>query len=57
MVLDIAEPPLIELLTINGRLSFLQDDTNPIDIHLQAKHVFVRAGEFRIGTKNRPFTR
>ena len=56
MVLDVAEPPLIELLTINGRLSFLQDESNPIDIHLRAKHIFVRAGEFKIGTKNKPFT-
>ena len=57
MVLDIPEPPLIGMLTINGRLSFAQDNNAPMDIHLRAKHIFVRAGEFLIGSAAKPFER
>lgn len=48
MVLDLAETPVFASLTINGRLSFL--DFNNTDIHLRARYIFVRAGEFFIGT-------
>jgi hypothetical protein len=54
MVLDVADPPMIEMLTINGRLSFAQGD---YDIHLRAKHIFVRSGEFLIGSARQPFER
>ena len=51
MVLDIPETPIMQLLRVNGRLSF-QNDT---DIHLRAKHIFVRAGELLIGAETAPF--
>lgn len=53
MILDLEETPVLASLTINGRLSFLQfEDKN---IHLKAKYIFVRAGEFFIGSEAEPF--
>lgn len=53
MVLDLEETPVLASLTINGRLSFLQfEDRN---IHLKANYIFVRAGEFFIGSAEEPF--
>jgi len=46
---------MLEMITINGRLSFMQDDNIPMDIHLHATHIFVRAGEFLIGSEEKPF--
>jgi hypothetical protein len=51
MVLDIPETPILQLLRVNGKLSF----KNNTDIHLRAKHIFVRAGELHIGGKDYPF--
>jgi hypothetical protein len=39
------------MLTVNGRLTFQNDK----DIHLHAKHIFVRAGELIIGSKAVPY--
>jgi len=50
MVLDI-DTPKVKLLRINGRLTFL----NTTNIHLQAKHIFIRAGELHIGSAEYPF--
>jgi hypothetical protein len=51
MVLDIEETPVFELIRINGILSF----GNETDIHLRAKHIFVRAGELHIGNETHPY--
>lgn len=51
MVLDIAETPIFRMLTVNGRLTFQND----IDVHLHAKHIFVRAGELIIGSQAAPY--
>ena len=51
LVLDLDETPVFSSLTINGRLSFMRG----IDVHLRAKQIFVRAGEFFIGTEEEPF--
>ena len=56
MVLDVPDPPLLNSLKINGRLSFLQDDTRPMDITLQARNIWVQAGQFDIGSQGKPFT-
>ena len=60
MVYDIEESPILELVTINGRLTFQQKDESEnledINLHLKAHHIFIRAGEFIIGTKEKPFT-
>lgn len=52
MLLDIEETPRLGTININGRLSFIQND---MDIHLQAENIFVRAGEFFIGSEEEPF--
>jgi len=54
MLLDIEETPKINILNINGRLSFIQHENTP-NIHLQAKQIFVRAGELIIGSEEEPF--
>ena len=51
-MLDIAETPILGLLTIDGRLSFVNDGT---DIELKAKQVYIRAGELLIGSEAQPF--
>ena len=51
VVLD-TETPILAMLVINGRLSFLDDNKL---IHLRAKHIFVRAGELLIGSDVAPF--
>lgn len=52
MVLDVAITPLVNILTINGRLSFKEDT----DLQLNANYIFVRAGQLFIGNKTHPFT-
>lgn len=51
MILDI-ETPILNLVTINGRLSFHDMDT---PIHLRAKQVYVRSGDLFIGEEGTPF--
>ena len=53
MILDLEETPYLKSLTINGRLSFLDFQEQPI--HLKAESIFVRAGEFYIGSAEKPF--
>lgn len=52
MICDIVNPPKLNHLQINGKLTFMQG----MDIHLQAHSIFVRAGELEIGTAAVPFT-
>ena len=54
MLFDVAETPIINMLTINGRLTF-EDEIK--DLHLRAKYIFIRAGELIIGTVDAPFTK
>lgn len=51
MILDIPETPKIKLLRVNGLLIF----SDEMDVHLKAKHVFVRAGELHIGNETNPY--
>jgi hypothetical protein len=53
MLFDLNESPHLKSLTINGRLTFLNRDD--FDIHLMTNQIFVRAGEFFIGTTEEPF--
>jgi cell migration-inducing and hyaluronan-binding protein len=53
MIFDLQESPIVKMLIINGRLTFQNDSST--DLHLRAKHIYVRAGELRIGTKEYPF--
>jgi cell migration-inducing and hyaluronan-binding protein len=52
MLLDIPNPPALDSLVINGRLTF-QDE---MDITLKAKNIWVQAGQLYIGTADAPFT-
>jgi len=51
MILDVEETPVFELMRVNGILIF----SNETDIHLRAKHIFVRAGEIHIGNETHPY--
>jgi hypothetical protein len=51
MILDIEETPIIDLLRVNGILIFSDEK----DVHLQSKHIFVRAGELHIGNETNPY--
>ena len=53
MVLDLEQTPLLKSLEINGRLTFLDFQEQPI--HLRSEKIFVRAGELLIGTAEVPF--
>jgi len=53
MLLDIPETPILKRLEINGRLTFKED----IDVHLQAKLIWVRAGELFIGNSTHPYAK
>lgn len=54
MILDLNETPKLHTLTINGRLSVIQQDD--FDVHIRAERIFVRAGELFIGSEEEPFT-
>jgi hypothetical protein len=51
LVLDIEQTPILELVTIYGRLTF----SDEMDVHLRAKHINVRNGEFYIGNVSEPY--
>lgn len=51
-VFDLEESPIYNYIQINGRVTFLEDANK---LHLQAKYIFVRAGELIIGNKTHPF--
>jgi hypothetical protein len=53
MVFDLEESPILKMLTINGILTFKNDSQT--QIHLRAKHIFIRAGELHIGSAEYPF--
>jgi len=53
MVYDLEDSPVFKMIRINGRLSFKNDSSTAL--HLRAKHIYVRAGELIIGTKDLPF--
>lgn len=51
MILDIPETPIFQLIRVNGILIF----NETMDIHLRAKHIFIRAGELHIGNETHPY--
>ena len=46
---------MFEVLTINGRLTFLDDKDYLPKLNLNTKHIFVRAGELLIGSEAEPY--
>lgn len=51
---DIAETPLLKSLTINGRLDFLNLD-EPVNRTINTHWIHIRAGEFLIGSEEKPY--
>jgi hypothetical protein len=49
IVLDV-DTPILKKLTVNGRLSFKNSDSEPHDLTLNAKIIHVNAGELLIGS-------
>ena len=52
MIYDLEVSPLLNMLQINGQLTFKQDAPQ---LHLRAKYIFVRAGKLVIGSPDSPF--
>jgi G8 domain len=52
MVLDLEITPILNSLEIDGALTFLDG----MNITLQSKIIFIRAGELNIGNATNPFT-
>lgn len=55
IIYDLANSPVFDVVTVNGRLSFLDDAAYLPSLNLNAKHIFVRAGELLIGNSTHPF--
>jgi hypothetical protein len=51
MTMDIADTPIFRLVRVNGLLNFKRG----MNITFRAKHIFVRAGELHVGSKENPF--
>ena len=54
VVLDISTPRLFKL-TVNGRLTFLNDAKEPKNLTLNTNLLYVRAGELIIGNQTHPY--
>jgi len=55
MILDI-DTPILKSLVINGALTFLQNDTSPINLTLNAYSIFLYSGgQLKIGNSTNPF--
>lgn len=52
---DICETPILKSLTINGRLSFMNEATECVNRTIHAYWVYVRAGELLIGNSSTPY--
>jgi len=48
--LNTSNAPIYKLIRVNGNLTFAPNVTT----HMKAKHIFIRAGELNIGTKEFP---
>jgi len=54
MILDV-NTEIMNSLEINGRLTFLNNETDPLDLTLSSKLINIRAGELFIGNETHPF--
>jgi len=52
MTMDVADTPVFRSVNVNGILNFKRG----MNITFRAYHIFVRAGEFHVGSKENPFT-
>lgn len=55
MVFDLDESPILDKLTINGRLSFFNDSDTAHNQVLNTKLLYIRTGELLIGTPELPY--
>lgn len=55
IIYDLEDSPLFDVVTVNGRLTFMNDVTQHEKLNLNAKHIFVRAGELLIGSEAEPY--
>jgi hypothetical protein len=51
ITMDIADTPIFRLVRVNGLLNFKRG----MNITFRSKHIFVRAGELHVGSKENPF--
>ena len=51
MIYDLQDSPVFKMITVNGILTFF----NKTNTHMRVKHLFVRAGELHIGSKELPY--
>lgn len=52
MTMDVADTPVFRLVSVNGLLNFKRG----MNISFKAEHIFIRAGELHVGSKENPFT-
>ena len=52
---DLVESPVYGIITIQGCVSFLSDNSK--DQHLRAHGIYVQTGKFNIGSKTTPYTK
>lgn len=55
IIYDLEDSPIFDVVTVNGRLTFMDDVTQHAKLNLNAKHIFVRAGELLIGSEDAPY--
>ena len=55
IIYDLEDSPIFDVVTVNGRLTFMDDVAEHASLNLNAKHIFVRAGELLIGSEAEPY--
>ena len=55
VIYDLEDSPVFDVLTVNGQLSFIDDEEYLPNVNLNVKHIFVRAGNLLIGTEEEPY--
>ena len=55
IIYDLEDSPIFDVVTVNGRLTFMDDVSQHASLNLNAKHIFVRAGELLIGAADAPY--
>jgi len=55
IIYDLEDSPIFDVVTVNGRLTFMDDVSLHAKLQLNAHHIFVRAGELLIGSADVPY--
>ena len=56
IIYDLEDSPVFDLITVNGRLSFLDEPEILPDLNLNTHYIFVRGGELLIGSADEPYS-